>query len=1251
MASTRLVRTALAFLVALAGGIALSSCSGGGPTAGLPECEDGIDNDNDLFIDELDPACKAGRDRESDDPTPKCEDGIDNDGDGHTDGDDPGCTYPGDDDEYDDGTPECGDGVDNDGDGKIDYPFDPGCRNRNQDSETDDCPSGPNCPQCGDGVDNDHDNRTDYPNDSGCTNAADDDEFVLDTSACGLGTAISILPQTTNPVMVMGMAGAGTSNVSSPTCHGSGQETVYVIQMDHAATMVATTDLAQTTYNTTLYLRTACRDDATELACNDDISATNTKSTLTADLTPGIYYLVVDARDLASSGNFGLKVQFYAPIGEDCAGPMDCAPGYVCRAVAPSTQTTCEHPVCSDGRDDDSDGHVDFPADPGCTALDDSDETDTCPTGPGCPACGDGVDNDVDGFTDYPTDIGCTSASDTTELDCLTETDPLVVVTGPTYTGGTTVGAHNDQRPTCGSTTNTAPDIVHLLNLRVPVQTLTVTITPSFDSAIAVMDSTCTTSLACADPNTLTMTAVQPGAYNIVVDGWGSGSGTYGLNIRGDLTAGGSCDDPLVAAGVLLCPSGYSCQGPSGSATCQPAACNDAIDADGDGFPGYPTDPGCATPSDNDESDDCPSGPMCPVCSNDLDDDSDGQIDYPVDVACSAASGTTEVACQAETDPVIVLTGPTFSGTTTGASNSLTPSCGSTSHTAPERVHLLNLPVAVASLQVTLTSTWDAATSLLDATCGTTVQCSDPNSFTRTNVPAGSYAISVDGWSAGNGAYTLNVRGNLNAGDRCDLAMATSGLLVCPTGYACGGTAGAEVCRPAACNDTVDADGDGFPSYPTDPGCASPSDDDEMDDCPTGPGCPVCANGQDDDTDGFIDYPADVGCGAASGISEIGCPQESDPVIVLTSSSFSGTTVGASNSLTPTCGSTTHTAGERVHLLNLPVPVASLAVNLTSSFDAATSLLDAACTTTLQCADPNSFTRTNVPAGAYEISVDGWSSGTGTYTLNVVGTLNANDRCVPSMVASGLLVCPTGYSCAGAAGTETCAPAACNDTVDADGDGFPGYPTDPGCTSPSDGDETDNCPSGPGCPVCGNGIDDDSDGLTDYPADFGCGAASGTNEVPCPIETDAIVQVVGPTTSGTTVGAADNFTPSCQTNDAADRVHILTLAVPVATLHLDTEMSALSDTVLAVTDATCGTQLACDDDSGTTPTFSSAINMTNVAAGSYGVVVDTYGTTTPATYFLHVSGTIAAGGSCNDPLVAAGVLTCATGTCTGGICQ
>ena len=58
-------------------------------------------------------------------------------------------------------------------------------------------------------------------------------------------------------------------------------------------------------------------------------------------------------------------------------------------------------------------------------------------------------------------------------------------------------------------------------------------------------------------------------------------------------------------------------------------------------------------------------------------------------------------------------------------------------------------------------------------------------------------------------------------------------------------------------------------------------------------------------------------------------------------------------------------------------------------------------------------------------------------------------------------------------------------------------------------------------------------------------------------------------TTGTTVGAANNFTPSCTgatTGTAPDRVYVLTLQVPVASLTLDTTGSAY-DTTLSLTAA------------------------------------------------------------------------------------
>ena len=140
------------------------------------ECEDGIDNDGDSFIDRRDPNCHTDSDptndrsydpkRNESGPLPACANGIDDDGDGKIDMADPGCSSPTDNDETDPSTPpQCSDGIDNDGDGKIDM-ADPGCSGPGDNDETDGGGGG-TIPQCSDNVDNDNDSLIDE-DDPGC---------------------------------------------------------------------------------------------------------------------------------------------------------------------------------------------------------------------------------------------------------------------------------------------------------------------------------------------------------------------------------------------------------------------------------------------------------------------------------------------------------------------------------------------------------------------------------------------------------------------------------------------------------------------------------------------------------------------------------------------------------------------------------------------------------------------------------------------------------------------------------------------------------------------------------------------------------------------------------------------------------------------------------------------------------------------------------------------------------------------------
>jgi len=77
--------------------------------------------------------------------------------------------------------------------------------------------------------------------------------------------------------------------------------------------------------------------------------------------------------------------------------------------AAPQTFTAAFHLAfeCADGIDNDGDGKVDYPADPGCK--------DAGPFSVEAPACSDGIDNDGDGKIDYPADPDCEAPWGTSE--------------------------------------------------------------------------------------------------------------------------------------------------------------------------------------------------------------------------------------------------------------------------------------------------------------------------------------------------------------------------------------------------------------------------------------------------------------------------------------------------------------------------------------------------------------------------------------------------------------------------------------------------------------------------------------------------------------------------------------------------------------------------------------------------------------------------------------------------------------------
>ena len=72
--------------------------------------------------------------------------------------------------------------------------------------------------------------------------------------------------------------------------------------------------------------------------------------------------VIISGSDIATASGVVLRRQ-----GSQRAGPA--------RRVDDGQYPPPPHPACSDGVDNDGDGKIDYPADPGCTGASDTDET------------------------------------------------------------------------------------------------------------------------------------------------------------------------------------------------------------------------------------------------------------------------------------------------------------------------------------------------------------------------------------------------------------------------------------------------------------------------------------------------------------------------------------------------------------------------------------------------------------------------------------------------------------------------------------------------------------------------------------------------------------------------------------------------------------------------------------------------------------------------------------------------------------
>lgn len=760
----------------------------------LPQCGDGADNDGDGAVDLADPGCSSVADPREVDPeeVAACSNTVDDDGDGIVDFPlDPGCSAAGDEDELDPDTPPaCGNGLDDDGDGVVDYPDDPGCAGVGDRDELDPEVT----PACADGVDNDRDALIDFPDDPGCDAAADTSEG----GSCG---------RTYQPVEVVGTRTIRGTTRGEPfeaegSCGGRGApEAVFLVRVDRPieALRISTADI-EGGLESAIYVRRGCTSAASEIACgrealNDGVAA---NELLVDEPPPGTYYVFVDGAS-GRGGDFEVTIE-QVPLA-----------------------------ACRNGADDDGDGRIDFPRDPGCAGREDRDEADPDVL----PACADDLDNDGDGQVDYPLDIGCRAASDDGEVDLCGQgvavfdypvDEPFII--DDTSDGGTRVFGGS-----CGGNTATEKVFVYDNPFNARLE-FSVDHEETLGDTLLYIRSQCTSAaseVACSPDarqggnvgerkGTIVVERAAPGPLYVFVDHPLGLGHQFKLSVEVLRLPPGCSDEVDNDEDGFTDGDDVGCADPDDEDERdlgEVPVCFNGVDDDEDGFVDYPEDPGCAAKGAGDEADPA----IAPACANGLDDDEDGEMDYPAEVGCSARGDDDEEGDRRSAQ----------------CSNSIDDDMDG----------LIDYP--------------------LDPGCAAPGDLSERND------------------------ERLPQCANRQDDDRDGLVDYPFD----PGCVAAGDATEADPDPPAACSNDLDDDGDGVVDFPFEPGCVAAGDDDEADpgldpqcangrdddgngriDWPDDPGClfagdsrelsegappPRCADGLDNDLDGSIDL-TDVGC-------------------------------------------------------------------------------------------------------------------------------------------------------------------------------------------------------------------------------------------------------------------------------------------------------------------------------------------------------------------------------------------------------
>lgn len=176
-----------------------------------------------------------------------------------------------------------------------------------------------------------------------------------------------------------------------------------------------------------------CRDGAVEYSATSEVIGLSVAGELlplnppVQDLVDAIGDLLTDTglnavvdveRNVVTTSVDGaavdaLVVTVLAALGEDPLAQVRIGHAEVGGLACGEIDGGGDLPECSDGVDNDDDGLIDHPDDPGCESPDDDSEDSD--GGATAPECSDGIDNDGDGDVDHPADSDCDSPADDSE--------------------------------------------------------------------------------------------------------------------------------------------------------------------------------------------------------------------------------------------------------------------------------------------------------------------------------------------------------------------------------------------------------------------------------------------------------------------------------------------------------------------------------------------------------------------------------------------------------------------------------------------------------------------------------------------------------------------------------------------------------------------------------------------------------------------------------------------------------------------